>query len=144
MCHFHQARTAGFHPRGFGAGRPGFGKFNRFMADWQNAMHQPPVNVRETKDWYEIQLFAPGLNREAFEVSVGDDVLSVRFQPPTADATGDQFLHREWAARAPFERQFALNGKVDVAAIAARYSDGVLYLTLPKLPGSAGQEIPVA
>lgn len=140
MCNFNNARSTGWQNRGFGAAQHGgFGRFARHFGGWQQSA---PVNVREGKDWYEIFLYAPGLSKDAFQVNIAGEVLSVRFQP--AEGMGQQnWLHHEYA-RQPFERQFNLHGKVDTTGISARYTDGVLELTLPKLPGSAGQDIAVA
>ncbi|MBL7825120.1 MAG: Hsp20/alpha crystallin family protein [Saprospiraceae bacterium] len=132
MCHFDNARHAGFQHRGFG-------RFSRQFNPWASNI---PVNVREKKDWYEIFVYAPGLSKDAFQVSLNGDALSIRFNP--SDATGkEQWLHQEYV-QAPFERQFLLHGKVDTSGITARYQEGVLELTLPKLPGSEGVDISVA
>ena len=142
MCHFNNARMSGHSSRGFGAAQPNWGHFAKHFGGWQRD-HQGrvPVNVRERKDWYEIFVYAPGRSKDAFQVNINDDVLSVRFQ--SADASdGDNWLHREYG-NPSFERQFLLNGKVDTSGITARYNEGVLELTLPKLPGSEGQAIAV-
>lgn len=144
MCHSNNARTSGFQRGGFGRhNHPGFGRFAKHFGGWQSGFGQPPINIRDAQDWYEIFVFAPGLNKDAFEVNVSGDVLTVRSQVENDTAGRENWLHREHP-QAPFERQFLLNGKVDTDAIAARYTDGVLVLTLPKLPSAAGQNVSVA
>ena len=128
MCHSNNARTSGFQqPHGFGRFAGRFGEWpGHFSAPTANV----PVNVRERGDWYEIFVYAPGLSRDAFQVNVTDEVLNIRFQPAAESReAAENWLHREYA-RGPFERQFLLHGKVDTSAIAARYADGVLELTL--------------
>lgn len=146
MC-FHQCAShgRGFDQNRFQQGRggfgPGFGRFAHKFAAWRD---EPRVNLREKKDWYELFVFAPGLTKDAFEISVADDVLSVRFK--NADAASDDsaaWIYREHAGGS-FERRFALGGKVDSARISARYADGVLEITLPKNPSAAAQEVPIA
>ncbi|MFN4255884.1 MAG: Hsp20/alpha crystallin family protein [Saprospiraceae bacterium] len=144
MCYAHNARTSGFqHGRFGGHAHPGWGRFAKHFGGWPGGSASIPVNIRESQDWYEIFVFAPGLNKDAFQVNVSGDVLTVRSQVENDAATRENWLHREHP-QAPFERQFLLNGKVDTDAIAARYTDGVLVLTLPKLPGAAGQNVSVA
>ncbi len=145
MCQFNNARMSGYNMRGPGAAHQhGFGRFARhFAGGWQDHSGQVPVNVRETIEAYEIFVYAPGLSKEAFQVGVTDDVLHIRFQADNKEAANENWLHREYN-RTSFERQFLLNGKVDTTAINARYTDGVLQLTLPKLPGAPEQQISVA
>jgi HSP20 family protein len=142
MCYSHRASQCGsdraqqfqekFRSFGFG---PRAAHFARHQAS-------VPVNIREQKDWYELFLFAPGLNKDAFQVNVADEILTIRFdrQP---DQERSQWLYQEYPS-GPFERRFALHGKIDTNSITARYTDGVLELTLPKLPGSEGHEVPIA
>lgn len=133
MCHFNRARMSGHTS----ATHPGWSRFAKSYGNWF-----VPVNVKDNKDWYEIHVYAPGLSKDAFQVTVTGDILSIRFEHGQQNEQSD-WLHQEYA-RQPFERQFQLNGKVDTAGISARYTDGVLELTLPKLPGAAGHEVPVA
>jgi HSP20 family protein len=142
MCRFDSARMAGFQQRGYGYAHPRFGHFAKHFAEGRAGFSNTPVNVRERRDWYEIFIYAPGLNKDAFQVSVSADVLSVRFTPAETFEQ-DTWLHQEYQ-RTSFERHFALHGKVDTDSITARYTDGVLELTLPKLPGTEGQSIAVA
>lgn len=116
-----------------------FGKYGR----GGNAK-SAPVNIRETADYYELNLFAPGLTKDAFSLNVSDDVLTIRVLPGDDEAAGRTgWIHREYS-RGGYERQFLLNNKIDTSAITAHYVDGVLELVLPKLPGTAAQEIPIA
>jgi len=91
-----------------------------------------PVNIEETGDAFIIVMFAAGLDKSAFHISVKDDVLSIRYQ---AAETGPsrRFTRREMPQDS-FEREFALNGNVNAEAIEARYENGVLTLRLPKSP----------
>ena len=102
------------------------------------------VNVRETADFYELFVFAPGLSKEAFTLSVSNDVLTIAGLVDHDEATDRaKWLHQEYQ-RDAFERQFQLNSKVDTDSITARYTDGVLEVMLPKVPGAVAQEIAVA
>lgn len=135
MCHHANASMRGHYQR-----HP---YFQRWANRWTENQGQAPVNVRETKDWYELAVYAPGLNKDAFQLNVTDDVLSIRFQASSDNST-EQWLHREYQQRGAFERRFQLNGKVDTQAISARYTNGVLEVTLPKAAGAEGQNIDIA
>ena len=144
MYHGHQARAERGQWRGCGAWKQAAQQYGygRHAGRW--GASRVPVNVRETADFYELFVFAPGLTKDAFTLSVSNDVLTIASlagHDEAADRT--KWLHQEYQ-RGGFERQFQLNGKVDTDGITARYTDGVLEVMLPKLPGAAAQEIAVA
>lgn len=91
-----------------------------------------PVNIRETDKSYELQLFAPGLKKEEFKINIDRNILALSFEHKEEEkATGEKWLRTEYKSRS-FKRSFTLNEKVDASNISARYTDGVLIVTLPK------------
>lgn len=147
MYQEHQARHGHAHWRGCGAWKNAaqYGQFGRFGRHFENRQQtDTPVNIRETADYYELFVFAPGLSKDAFNVSISDDVLIISAVAGNENANGrGQWLHQEYQ-RGGFERRFQLNNKIETESISARYNDGVLELTLPKAPGTAAQDIHVA
>lgn len=133
MCYqkgFHK-RWAHYHPgykfRGHrGKGRQGWG--NRFGSGWL----YPPVNVQELDDKYELFLYAPGLAKEDFKLTVEDKVLQISAEKKSSSESSWQ---RKEYNPGGFERRFELNEKIDEGAIGAKYEDGILLVTLPKLEG---------
>ena len=147
MYHEHQARPERGQWRGRGAWKNAgqFGHAARFGRHFEGQQQsQTPVNIRETADFYELFVFAPGLSKDAFNVSISDDVLIISaVQGSDEPGARGQWLHHEYQ-RGGFERRFQLNNKIETEGITARYNDGVLELTLPKAAGTSAQEIPVA
>ena len=147
MYHEHQARQERGQWRGCGAWKNAAqhanqGRFGRHFEGRHQA--QTPVNIRETADYYELFVFAPGLSKDAFNVSIADDVLVISAVAGNDEAKGkSQWVHHEYQ-RGGFERRFQLNSKIETESITARYNDGVLELMLPKAPGTSAQEIAVA
>ncbi len=145
MYHGNQARAER------GQWRGGCGAWKQAAQHYGHGRHEGrwgasrvPVNVRETADFYELFVFAPGLTKDAFTLSVSNDVLTISALAGHEEATDrSKWLHQEYQ-RTAFERQFQLNSKVDTDGITARYTDGVLEVMLPKVPGAAAQEIAVA
>lgn len=91
-----------------------------------------PVNIRETDKNYELQLFAPGLKKEEFKIHVDRNMLTVSFDHKEEEKTqGEKWLRTEYKSRS-FKRSFTLNEKVDASNIGARYTDGVLLVSIPK------------
>ena len=91
------------------------------------------MNIEETADAYLLSLYAVDLDKSGLRISVQADVLTIRYQANPDSADTRKFTRRE-QMHGSFEREFALNGKVQVDAIAASYSEGVLTVRLPKTP----------
>jgi len=90
------------------------------------------VNMIETADAYLLNLYAAGLKKDLFSITIDDDVLTIRYQPEAED-NGTKYIYEEYRPVA-FERAFRLNDKVLKDGIGAAYTDGVLEVTLPKNP----------
>jgi HSP20 family protein len=90
----------------------------------------PDVNIYETKDSYVLEAEMPGVSKEGLDITVeGNEITIVGRQ--ASDTTAGQPLFRE-RHRADYRRTFELDPVVDTTRIAARISQGVLSLTLPK------------
>ena len=147
MYQEHQSRHGRGQWRGCAAWKEAaqFGHFGRFGRHYEGHQQaQTPVNIRETADYYELFVFAPGLSKDAFNVTISDDVLVISAVPGNDDTTGrGKWMHHEYQ-RGGFERRFQLYNKIETEGITARYAEGVLELMLPKAPGTAAKDIAVA
>lgn len=107
-------------------GRPGFIR----------SMQRAAVNIYKTENSYEMLVFAPGRIKENFHIDVKGNELSVTYTPP------EGFPRPEWVlreySRGGFVRTFTLDESIDTTNIAAKYTDGVLQISLPII---AGKEI---
>ncbi|HUP10878.1 MAG TPA: Hsp20/alpha crystallin family protein [Niastella sp.] len=93
-----------------------------------------PVNLRESETTYEMELVAPGLRKEDFQLNVTQDLLTVSFEEKTENRgsnTQEGWVRQEYRTRS-FSRSFHLNDSVDTNGISAHYENGILYVTLPK------------
>ncbi|HEY9177394.1 MAG TPA: Hsp20/alpha crystallin family protein [Flavipsychrobacter sp.] len=107
-------------------------KWDRMFFDdnWSNVT--APVNIRETDKAYQLDVIAPGLKKEDFDIQVEKDVLTVSFEKKEESAeTTEKFIRNEYQFRS-FKRSFTLSDKINASDIAASYTDGVLSITLPK------------
>lgn len=108
----------------------------------------PAVNVQETPEGLALEMAAPGLAREDFQLSLDKNVLTIAYDKQT-EATeespkGDQpkYLRREFVHRS-FKRAFTLPTSVDAEAIDATYSEGILRISLPKKAEEAPKRIEI-
>lgn len=92
---------------------------------------RPAVNVVETDDAYNMHLAAPGLTKGDFDLNIEKNLLTVSVEKETEKTEGEKFTRKEFAYN-KFSRSFRLPKTVKTEDIAAKYKDGVLYITLPK------------
>ncbi|PZP51559.1 MAG: heat-shock protein Hsp20 [Pseudopedobacter saltans] len=139
------------HGHGFGRGsfkgRCGEGFFGN-KENWKQMFanrfgNTPSVNIEEREDSFLVCLYAAGLSKDSFKLSVQDNVLTISYEA-SKDTSERKFLYQE-NDLSSFERSFQLNGQVLTDQISAAYVDGVLAISLPKDPEAqqAGQEIKI-
>lgn len=110
--------------------------FNRSIADFvgvDSMISAPSVNVIENGDYYRIEVAAPGLNKEDFEVSVDKNLLTISAQREQTKEEGEEgrYTRREFNY-ASFRRSFELPDIVESDHIEAGYENGILKIKLPK------------
>lgn len=94
----------------------------------------PAVNVRENDNEIFIDLAAPGMKKSDFNVNYdnGRLMISCEKKDEKTDKDGDRVTRREFNYQS-FQRSFNIpENMVDADKINAKYSDGILHLTLPK------------
>ncbi len=93
----------------------------------------PAVNVKDTETAYHIEVAAPGVKKENFSLSVNQQVLTLAFKnEQNTEETKDAYVRQEFSFQS-FERSFRLPKTVNVEAIKATYTDGILTVELPKM-----------
>lgn len=115
------------------------GIFNDFFDNnWIEKVNStlPAVNVFETADEYKVELAAPGLTKEDFNVHVDEDnnlVVNVEKKSENNENDKDgRFLRREFSYT-KFQRTLILPDDVDKEKISAKAVNGVLKIDLPKI-----------
>lgn len=93
----------------------------------------PSVNIAESDTAFELALAAPGKTRKDFNVELNDHVLTVSCESKLEDTTRtEQYTRREFRYD-NFQRSFRLPDTIDSTKIVAKYDNGILNITLPKL-----------
>lgn len=97
-------------------------------------LHVPAVNVKETKEAFELELSAPGLQKQDFKLNVDDNLLTISYEKQTSkeQSSEDTKIHRQEFSTRSFKRTFTLDEKIDADKIIAKYENGILSVTLPK------------
>ncbi len=96
---------------------------------------QPSINICEVQDAYHVCVDLAGMRRENIDVQVHADRMIIRGQRaiPRPDVPAEQLrMHHMEILHGPFCREMDLPPDVDPQGITARYTDGVLWVKLPK------------
>lgn len=110
----------------------GFDKFLRDDVVTTPFSGNTPVNIMETDVAYELELVAPGREKNDFQVQLKEQVLTISFEKkPATEAENRKAVRREFRIDS-FKRSFTINEKVDATGITATYVNGILKLVLPK------------
>jgi HSP20 family protein len=94
----------------------------------------PAVNIREEHDTFHVEIAAPGLKREDFQVTLDNGLLTITAEKghhSEENGNGSRYTRREFGYRS-FSRSFTLPSTVEAEQIDARYQDGILHLVVPK------------
>lgn len=99
-------------------------QFNRTIA---------PVNIKETENGYTVELMAPGMAKEDFNLEVENDLLTISASVKTENTEQEEgkFTRKEFGLTS-FKRAFTLPETVNADSINAAYENGILSIALPK------------
>jgi len=89
-----------------------------------------PMDVYRSGDHYVLHFDMPGIDPGSVDLSVEDNVLTVRATRPARTSDGVEFVVSE-RPTGEFSRQLVLGNGLDLAGIAATYDAGVLTVTIP-------------
>jgi HSP20 family protein len=106
---------------------------------------QIKMDVKEVDGQYLIKAEIPGVKKDDIHVTVeGNRVsISAEVKKEKEEKEGERVIRSE-RSYGMASRSFSLADEVDQSKVQAKYTDGVLELTLPKKPGSSRKEISIA
>jgi HSP20 family protein len=109
------------------------------LASWT-----PTVDVVEEADAYVFHADLPGVPKENVDITFEDNILTLSGSRERHDeSTGGQYrrIERRYGR---FTRSFALPSQVDTAKVEAKFTDGVLFIRVPKAETAKARKIKIA
>jgi len=101
-------------------------------------------NLYENENGYIIQMIAPGVKNEDINVDCSNGVLTVSIKRSLEDSENKDFnLLRSERAPFNYSKSWKLGNEVDIDKIEAKLNEGVLLISLTKLPESKPRKISV-
>ena len=105
--------------------------FNQTQKEKQNYI---PVNISEENKAFQLELLAPGRNKEDFTIESKNDRLTVAWSKnrKEEEKASKSILKRKEFSVKSFTREFKLPQNIKLNSISASYIDGILRVTVPK------------
>jgi HSP20 family protein len=92
----------------------------------------PALDVSETEEGYLVEAAVPGLKAEDLEITVENNVLTIKGETRQESADKQRNFHRVERRFGSFQRTIGLPTTVKADAIQASLTDGILRLEIPK------------
>jgi HSP20 family protein len=103
----------------------------------------PPMNVTQDNDNFYVRAEIPGIKPADLTVSALRNRVSISGKREIAKEHDKVSYHRQERAEGEFSRTVTLPAEVATEKVEARYTDGVLTLTLPKAEAAKPRQITV-
>jgi HSP20 family protein len=104
----------------------------------------PSVDIFEDQNRLIVEAELPGMNREDFEVSVENNVLTLKGERKFEKKTEGDNYHRVERSYGAFTRQFTLPQTVTSEGATADFDNGVLRIALPKREETKARKIEIS
>lgn len=103
-----------------------------YRNDFSNAS-VPAVNIKEAETSFNLELAAPGYEKNDFKISLDNNLLTISSEKTseTEDKDSEEFTRKEFS-KVSFSRSFTLPKSINLDKISADYNNGILSVVLPK------------
>ena len=118
---------------GYGMGR-GAGRGEQTFA--------PLVDVWEDEEGLHFAVYLPGIDPDKVEVTAEEETLTVKAERPFEQQENVAY-HRVEGPYGTFVRSFSIPSVYDLSKVAAKFKNGVLYLSVPRAEETKPRKIQV-
>jgi HSP20 family protein len=115
----------------------GFGRslLPRFAEPFAGEL-SPNVDLAETEKEVIVTAELPGIDEKDVDVTFADGVLTIRGEKKAEKEDKGKSFHRVERSYGAFSRAIGMPSEVDDAKVEAKFTKGVLTVTLPKKPAA--------
>ena len=104
----------------------------------------PNVDIYEDKERLILEAELPGMSRDDFEISVENNVITLRGERKFEKKTEGDNYHRVERSYGSFTRSFTLPQTVTADGASADFENGVLRVSLPKREETKARKIEIS
>lgn len=109
-----------------------------FSREWS-----PRIDIKDMNDNYLIRADIPGVDPKAIEISIENNVLTIKGEKETETQEKKEDFLRVERTKGAFIRRFSLPESVNAERIKAKTKHGVLEILIPKMKRSGVQKIQI-
>ena len=102
-----------------------------------------PAELRETESSYEVFVDAPGIDGDHLSIEWDDDHLTISGRRDAPELGDDAKVLADERRHGEFKRVVRFAENVDRDNITATYRDGVLHVSVPKVPKPEARRIEI-
>lgn len=99
----------------------------------------PRIDVSESDEAYVVRADLPGVEEKDVQISLEEGVLTLQGKLESEQEEERKGLRYAERVRGSFQRRIELPAELDESKVSASYKQGVLTVTLPKLPAPQPQ-----
>ena len=122
----------------------GVAPVNPSREDMLNGAWLPKVDIFENKENLVLEAELPGMDRDDFELSFENNVLTLKGERKFEKKTEGDNYHRVERSYGEFTRSFTLPSTVTVDGVKAEFNNGILHVSLPKREETKARKIEIA
>lgn len=118
------------------------GLWNRLFTPGLEEDLTPAMNIKEKENAVQIDLAAPGLKKDDFDIVLENGILTISAEKQEEKEEENKDFYRKEFSYNSFSRSVRVPETVDKEKeIEAKYVDGVLKLTLPKMKNESNKKL---
>jgi len=107
-----------------------------WMTNSKNNVTAPAINVMDEEKEYKVEVAAPGMTKEDFQVKLDNDNNLIISLEKKSEEKSDRKEHHKYLRRefcySKYQQTFTLPDNVERDKVVARMTDGVLTIDIPK------------
>ena len=101
-------------------------------SNFNKMFSSPKVNIKEEEEAFVIEMSVPGFKKSDFNITIDQQTLSISSKSEKSNEDKNKNYNLKEFTYNNFKRNFTLPETVNTDDIDAKYSEGILYLNLPK------------
>ncbi|MFT4754493.1 MAG: HSP20 family protein [Salibacteraceae bacterium] len=105
-------------------------------ADLMLKQRKPAFNIKQDETHFELEIVIPGFSKEEIQITVFDDILTVRGEKEVSEKPNSPYVLEEFDIDM-VERKFRLAEGLGTEKITESYENGILKLHFKNAPNTA-------
>jgi len=103
----------------------------------------PCIDLSETKDKLVLKAEIPGLNPEDLDISITDDILTIKGEMKREAVKENENYHRMERRYESFSRSIQLPCRVMIEDVEATYREGIVTIIMPKCKPEIARKVTI-